>query len=154
MARESRKSKSTGNSKQEAQSILESLQAIARNQTELNDRLDDMEERLSNAAAGGAALLKLVNLFYDTDDKHISELSHISPLAARPFAEAMTLDDLTSEAVQNGQLSLNRLLILNYLRFQRSVRGRHFALGVPVLQDQVNVEGQKEVLPEFEAGRE
>lgn len=144
-----KKSEDTGNAE-----ILEALRNIAQNQADVNERLDEFEERLNDTATQSAALLKMVNLFYDTDDKHIQELSHISPLASRPFAEAMTLDDLATDEIRDGKISLNRLLILNYLRLQRSVRGRHFALGVPVLQDQVNAEGQKETFPEFEAGKE
>lgn len=143
--------KPSGNGDKSAE-ILEALRNVASNQSVLTDRLADVEERLDGAATANEAILKLVNLFYNTDDKHIIELSHISPLAARPFAGALTLDMLTDPDVQSGKLSLNKALILNYLRLQRSVRGRHFGLGVSALQDQVNAEGQKEDYPEMDAG--
>lgn len=97
-----------------------------------------------------------LSMYFNTDDKHITELSFISPLAARPFAEAMTLDAMTVEQVRSGEVSLNKLLILNYLRFQRSVRGRLLGIGAEAMREQVSSEGSKgeEEMPEFEAGKE
>lgn len=128
----------------------EVLQAIANNLALLTDRLDDIEDRVQQNAAAGQALLQMVNLFYDTNDKHITELSYISPLASRPFAEALTMDALLDPDVKSGEVSLNKKLILNFLRLQRSVKGRHFALGMPVLQEQVTAQTEKDA-DEFEA---
>jgi len=129
------------------------LQGIANSLALLTDRLDEMEERIQNNSATNQALLQMVNLFYDTADKHITELSYISPLTSRPFAEALTMDALLDEDVKSGAISLNKKLILNYLRLQRSVRGRHFALGLPVLEQQVTAQTEKNA-DEFEGGSE
>jgi hypothetical protein len=130
------------------------LGAIHQNQQELSDRLSDIEET-SHKSVDNSALVKLANMYFNTDDKHIVELSFISPLAARPFAEAMALDSMTTEEVRNGTISLNRMLILTYLRFQRSVRGRHLGIGAEAMLGQVTSEGKgDEEMPDFEAGGE
>jgi hypothetical protein len=131
------------------------MEAILQNQQELSDRLGDIEET-KHKDGEGSALIKLANIYFNTDDNHITELSFISPLAARPFAEAMALDAMTTEEVRSGIVSLNKLLILNYLRFQRSVRGRLLGIGAEAMREQVSSEGAKgeENMPEYEAGRE
>lgn len=146
------KDSASGNGHQEfsSEQVLGAMQRIAELQGELSERLQDLEEKVSNSSVN-PALLRMVNLFYDTDDKHIAELSHISPLAARPFAAALTLDMMTDPAVQDGTISLNKLLILNFLRLQRSVKGKHFALGIPVLQTQVSNEEESKA-DEFNMG--
>ena len=140
---------------QDIKAVLEQLQIIAQNQTEFTDRLSELEE-VAHKGAEGSTLIKLANIYFNTDDKHIMELSFISPLAARPFAEAMALDSMTSEEVRGGVISLNKLLILYYLRLQRSVRGRLLGIGAEAMREQVSSEAAREEgeMPEFEAGRE
>jgi len=130
------------------------LNMMVKNQTELSDRLSDLEETMHKGSEI-STLVKLANMYFNTDDKHIQELSFISPLAARPFAEAMALDAMTSEEVRTGVISLNKLLILTYLRFQRSVRGRLLGIGAEAMKEQVSSEAAgQEGMPEYEAGRE
>jgi len=132
------------------------LELLLQNQQELNDRLSDIEETKHSEAGEGAALVKLANMYFNTDDKHITELSFISPLAARPFAEAMALDAMTTEEVRSGKISLNKLLILNYLRLQRSVHGRLIGIGTSAMQEQISAATSKEEedMDTFQAGKE
>jgi len=138
----------------EQNGVHELLQAIAQNQQEFSDRLSDLEESAQKVDTS-ATIVKLANMYFNTDDKHITELSFISPLAARPFAEAMALDAMTTDEIRRGDISLNKLLILNYLRLQRSVRGRLLGIGAEAMREQVSSEANKEEeMPDYEAGKE
>jgi len=138
----------------EQNGVHQLLQAIVQNQQEFSDRLSDLEES-THKADPSATIVKLANMYFNTDDKHITELSFISPLAARPFAEAMALDAMTTDEIRRGDISLNKLLILNYLRLQRSVRGRLLGIGAEAMREQVSSEASKEEeMPDFEAGKE
>lgn len=134
--------------------IKELLQTIATNQKELSDRLGDLEETVSKGDSS-SAIVKLANMYFKPEDKYLPDLSFISPLAARPLAEALALDEMTSERVRSGEISLNRLVIFNWLHFQRGVRGRLLGIGAEAMKEQVSAEGAREEgIAEFEAGRE
>jgi hypothetical protein len=135
--------------------IQELLQAIAHNQQELSDRLSDIEEATSKKD-DSATIVKLANMYFKPEDKYLPDLSWISPLAARPLAEAMALDEMTSPKVRSGEISLNRLVIENWLHFQRGVRGRLLGIGADAMREQISGEAAKgeENMPDFEAGKE
>lgn len=135
-------------------SVKDSLALILKNQNIISERVDEIEDKINENADVKNALLQLVNLYYNTDDTHILELSYISPLAAAPIAESLALDAMTSPDVRNGKVSLNTLVIMKWLRSLRSVRGRHLGLGAAAMQDQVNTETKEEPMSEIEAGRE
>ena len=139
---------------QDEQTILDALQAIMGKQAELNERLDELETSVRGEDNAGN-LIKLANFYFKPEDKYLSDMSFISPLAARPIAEAMALDEMTSPRVRSGEISLNRLVIENWLHALRGVRGRLLGIGAEAMRDQVSQEGTKdEGLAEFEAGRE
>jgi hypothetical protein len=135
--------------------IQELLQAIAHNQQELSDRLSDIEEA-TGKKDDSATIVKLANMYFKPEDKYLPDLSWISPLAARPLAEAMALDEMTSPRVRSGEISLNRLVIENWLHFQRGVRGRLLGIGADAMREQISGEATKgeENMPDFEAGKE
>ena len=136
-------------------STQELLQAIVRNQQELSDRLGDLEE-ITAKGDSSAAIVKLANMYFAPEDKYLPDLSWISPLAAEPLAEALTLNLMTTEEARRGKLSLNTELIYTWLHFQRGVRGRLLGIGADAMREQVSADAAKgeEVMPDFEAGKE
>lgn len=116
------------------------LEAILYNQQELAGRIDDMEKNTRNT---DAALLRMVNLMYDTDDKHLPELTRIPIQAARPHALGMMLECLFDEDIQNGSVPLSKKLRLNYFRLMRSVGGIHLGRGVRLAEEQAAAETEK-----------
>ena len=140
--------------KPEEQNILLALQSIASKQTELTDRLNELEEARQGESST-SSLIKLANFYFKPDNEYLADMSFLSPLAARPIAEAMALDEMTSPRIRNGEISLNRLVIENWLHCLRGVRGRLLGIGAEAMREQVSNEGTKEEgLAEFEAGRE
>jgi len=136
------------------QAILEALQAIGSKQMELNERLDDLEHSVHGEDNVGT-LIKLANFYFKPENNYLVDMSFLSPLAARPIAEAMALDEMTSPRVRNGEISLNRLVIENWLHALRGVRGRMLGIGAEAMREQISSEGTKEEgLEQFEAGRE
>ena len=142
------------NDEQNVQAIQELLQVIAQSQQELSDRLSDLEET-AGKKDDSATIVKLANMYFKPEDKYLPDLSWISPLAARPLAEAMALDEMTSERVRSGEISLNKLVIQYWLHFQRGVRGRLLGIGADAMREQVSGEATRdEEMPDFEAGKE
>ena len=135
--------------------IQELLQAIAQSQQELSDRLSDLEDTTKKGDSS-AAIVKLANMYFKPEDKYLPDLSWISPLAAEPLAEALTLNMMTSEAARKGSISLNTELIYTWLHFQRGVRGRLMGIGADAMREQVSADATKgeESMPDFEAGKE
>jgi len=135
-------------------SIQDLLQAIAQNQQELSDRLSDLEE--ATGKQGDSTRVNIATMFFKPEDKFLPDFSWISPLAARPLAEALALDEMTTERVRSGEMSLNKLVIQNWLHFQRGVRGRLMGIGKEAMEGQVSAEAAKEEenMPDFEAGKE
>ena len=141
--------------KQGMPGVQELLQAIAQSQQELSDRLSDLEETTSKGDSS-AAIVKLANMYFKPEDKYLPDLSWISPMAAEPLAEALTLNLMTTEAARRGEISLNTELIYNWLHLQRGVRGRLLGIGAEAMREQVSAEASKgeEEMPDYEAGKE
>jgi len=127
------------------------LQAIIANQQELKERLDEFEEG-KDKNHGNEALLRMVNFLYDTDDKHIPELTRIPLQTAQPLALGMTLDSIFDEDVQDGTTSLSQKLRLYYFRLMRSVGGVHLGRGIRLAEEQAAAETEK--AEELELGGE
>ena len=142
-------------SEQVVPSVQQLLQAIAQNQQELSDRLSDLEET-ANKGDSSAAIVKLANMYFKPEDKYLPDLSWISPLAAEPLAEALTLNMMTTPEARKGLISLNTELIYTWLHFQRGVRGRLLGIGADAMREQVSAESAKDEgnMPDFEAGKE
>jgi len=135
------------------QAILNALQAIDSKQSELGERLDELEQAVHGENVG--TLIKLANFYFKPENDYLVDMSFISPLAARPIAEAMALDMMTSEEVRSGAVSLNTLVIEKWLHALRGVRGRLLGIGAEAMREQVSQESTRdEGLAEFEAGRE
>ena len=155
MTGKKKKLESTKDNGQDIPSLQDVLQAMARNQQELSDRLSDIEETASKGDSS-AAIVKLANMYFTPEDRYLPDLSWISPLAAEPLAEALTLNLMTTEDARKGKISLNTELIYTWLHFQRGVRGRLLGIGADAMREQVSADAAKGEgdMPEFEAGKE
>ena len=127
------------------------LQTIINSQQEQAERLDELEEGKGKNDTG-EALLRMVNFLYNTDDKHILELTRIPMQTAQPLALGMTLDSLMDDDVQSGEVSLSTKLRLYYFRLMRSVGGVHLGRGIRLAEEQAAAEAEK--AEEFELGGE
>jgi hypothetical protein len=119
--------------------ILNALKALSAQNKELFERMADIEKKSTAADA----LLRMVNLMYDTDDKHLPELTRIPINAVRPHALGMMLESLMDEDVQSGKVPLSRILRNNYFRLMRSVGGVHLGRGVRLAEEQASAEAEK-----------
>jgi CHAD domain-containing protein len=138
---------------EESQAMLASLQALNVALGNIIARQDELEEQFNKKMAPASS--KLVDLYFNTDARHIHELSWIAPLAATPFAEAIALENMSNEEIRSGKVSLLEFFIEKQLRFNRSVRGRLVGLGAESLREQVSSEAAKEdEMQEFKAGEE
>lgn len=126
------------------------IQTIINQQQELSERLNEMEKR--NTTTSADALIRMVNLTYDTDDRHLPELTRIPINAARPHALGMMLESLFDEDIQQGTIPLSRKLRNYYFRLMRSVGGIHLGRGVRLAESQAEAEEEK--AEEMELGGE
>lgn len=122
------------------QPILDALENMRK---ENDERFGELEHKVEGVQGDGADRLRMVNLFYDTDKKHILELSNISPASVRPFATALTLASILKPEVQSGEVSLDEVFIENFLRLRRSAHGKHFGLGLRALEEQMSATQQE-----------
>lgn len=107
------------------------LRIITQNQQDINNRIDAQEQK---AVANERALLQMVNFLYDTDDKHIPELTRIPVAAARPFALGMALETILDDSQKD--IPLSRTVRLQYMRLMRSVGGIHLGRGLRLAEEQ------------------
>ena len=133
-------------------SLKSLLQTVIAQQQELAERLSDLEENKTKHNGGNEALLQMVNFLYNTDDKHILELTRIPIQTAQPLALGMTLDSILDDDVQSGECSLSHKLRLNYFRLMRSVGGVHLGRGMRLAEEQAAA--KTEETEELELGGE
>ena len=114
--------------------LMAVIQTMALQQKELIERLEDIEKGKDNGTS--AALLRMVNFMYDTDDVHLPELTRIPIQAARPLAYAMGLDSLIHRKKDNDGKTLSENIRNNYFRLMRSVGGVHLGRGVRLAEEQ------------------
>ena len=121
-----------GNGQEPEQDDMKSMmKMLLQNQKDINDRLDHEEKKNTLQEK---ALLQMVNFLYDTDDKHIPELTRIPVQAARPFALGMALETILDDAYKD--IPLSKTVRLHYMRLMRSVGGIHLGRGLRLAEDQ------------------
>lgn len=123
-----------GNGESDQEGLKAVIQTMVLQQKEMVERLDDIEKGKDTGTS--AALLRMVNFMYDTDDVHLPELTRIPIQAARPLAYAMGLDSLLHRKTQKDGKSLNENIRNNYFRLMRSVGGVHLGRGVRLAEEQ------------------
>jgi hypothetical protein len=119
--------------------ILAIVKTIANKQTELDERITEVEDGRGREQAQ----LRLVNLLYDTDDKHLPGLTRLPLTAVKPFAVAMMLDALRSEEVKSGKVSLPSVFRTSYFHLMRSVGAEALNKGNELAAEQASGEAEK-----------
>jgi hypothetical protein len=119
--------------------MLAILQSIASKQTELDERITEVEDGRGKEQSQ----LRLINLLYDTDDKHLPGLTRLPLTAVRPFAIAMMLDALRSEDVRSGKVSLPSVFRTSYFLLMRSVGAEALNKGNELAAEQASQETEK-----------
>lgn len=127
--------------------IVGMLQKLIKQNRDINDRMDDLEKSGHNTNA--EAQLRLINLVYDTDDKHLPELTRIPIQAARPHALAMGLESLLED---DGTIPLSRVIRNYYFRLNRSVGGVQLMRGSRLAEQQAEAESEEPEDREFGGG--
>lgn len=130
-----KKVKSNGSNEE----VLALLKAIVTKQGEQDERMEELE----GGKGREAAQLRLVNLLYDTDAKHLPGLSRLPLRAVKPFAIGMTLDAITSDPVRKGEISLAEVFRNSYLMLMRSVGGEAFNKGIGLAGEQAAAEVER-----------
>lgn len=123
-----------------SESEAELLRMIINNQRDLSQRLDDMEQKATSQ--NSQALLRMVNFLYDTDDKHISELTRIPLNAVRPFALGMALESIL-DPNYDSSVPLSQVVRNNYMRLMRSVGGVHLGRGLRLAEEQAQAAAEE-----------
>lgn len=120
--------------------VTSMLQSIINQQKELSNRLGELEDKKTTTSAD--ALLRMVNLTYDTDDKHLPELTRIPLNSARPLSIGIMLESIFDPDVQAGLVPLSSKLRNAYFRLMRSVGGVHLGRGVRLAEEQAASEAE------------
>jgi hypothetical protein len=123
------------------------MKDVIKGQKDINDRMNDYEKKRS---VEERALLQMVNFLYDTDDKHIAELTRIPVPSARPFALGMALETILDE--DKKDIPLSRTVRINYMRLMRSVGGVHLGRGLRLAESQAEAAATE--AEEMELGEE
>lgn len=130
----------------DSQRILAMLENISRQQGELQERVEELEKSTTSADAS----IHMMNFLYNTDDKHLPELTRIPIQSVRPHALGMMLESLFDPEVQSGEVPLSRILRNAQFRLMRSVGGIHLGRGVRLAEQQA--EAEQEQAAEIELG--
>jgi len=130
------KAKSNGDNSSE---MLAILQSIANKQTEHEERLTEVEEGRGREQSQ----LRLINLLYDTDDKHLPGLTRLPLTAVKPFAVAMMLNALRNEDVRSGKASLQSVFRTSFFLLMRSVGAEALNKGNELAAEQASQEVEK-----------
>ena len=129
--------------------VAELLQTVLQSQKDIVDRMEAMEKGKVTSAD---SLLKMVNFLYDTDDKHLPELTRLPINAVSAHAFGMCLESIFDEDVQSGKVPLSSKLRNYYFRLLRSVGGVHLGRGVRLAEEQA--QSESEAAEEMELGGE
>lgn len=122
--------------------VMKLLEQVVSGMKDLSDRMDDMDDKIQNQK--GEALKDLVHFLYNTDDKHLPELSVISKRAARVHALGIGLEAVFDDDVRKGKVSLSTKIRNAYLRLQRSVDGKHLGRGIGLATEQLTAQADEE----------
>jgi hypothetical protein len=121
------------NGQGEMADLVATIQALAKGQQNLLDRIEDME---SKRGADGRAKLFMAQMVYDTDRRHLPEMTSIPLRAVRPYSLADMSAAILDPEVQCGTVTLGQIRRESIYRHLRSVKGNLLEKGA----EQVKVE--------------
>jgi len=148
--KKAKKKKEESNNGSFESQVLDALSTIS---GKLGEHDEQIAEISQSRQAKGDALLKMVNLCYDPDDKKLPGLTRLPLNAVNPFAIGMTLNAITSEEVRSGKMSLVDVFYNKYFLLMRSVGGEAFSKGVQLASEQAAADAEEQG-EAFRAGEE
>lgn len=113
--------------------VVAALQRVAEQQQEFGERLDELDRKSS--AAGEAQLLVAKRVF-DTDRKHLPEMTVISLRMVNPFSLADACASILDDDVQEGRVTLGQIRRESIYRHLRSVKGNLLQKGSELAMQQ------------------
>lgn len=94
-------------------------------------------------SAEGEALLKLVNVLYDTDENKLPQLTRIERRAVLPLSIMMMKNDILDKKRIDGKIPLSKCWLKHYFQLQRSVDRWYFMVGAGLAHEQAAAEVEK-----------
>jgi hypothetical protein len=128
------------NGSEESSTLLDTLKELNASMRDMNERMDDLENKSLNVRADK---LRLIEHLYNTSDKHLPELTIIPLNSVRAFASGMTLEALFDDDVMSGKVSLSTIYRNAIFRLNRSVHGVHLGRGVRLAEEQSAAESEQ-----------
>lgn len=107
---------------------------------------EEIETTISqNGAKGGEALLKLVNLLYDTEEDKLPMLTRIGRREVLPLSIMMMKESILdpNRRKHNPPIPLSKVWRNAYFMLQRSVDRWHFMVGAGLAHEQAAAETEK-----------
>lgn len=123
------------------------LEAMILKQGEIVERLEDVERK---SVANDQATINLVNYIMDTDDKHLPEMTNLSPLSIRALAHAEGLESILHNT--DRKTSLARKILIMYYRLLRSEGGLHLGRTTRIMERQLENEDEDNNLEKMQMG--
>jgi len=101
---------------------------------------DEIKEKADGNGQAGEALLKLVNVLWDTNEEKLPELSRLERREVFP----MSIQMMKEQALVEGRKEpLSKIWRTAYLRLKRSVDMRAFMIGAGLAHEQAQAETEK-----------
>jgi len=99
------------------EALLEGFESFKK---DVNDRFDELENKRD---ASGEAKLFIADRMFNTDTKHLPEMTNNPLRTIRPLADAATAAAILDDDVQAGLKSLGEVWRDSYYRHMRGLRG-------------------------------
>ncbi len=125
------------------------MEVLAQAIRDIGERLDDIEEKRD---ASGVARLLITERLYNTDRKHLPELTRISLRMVDPLSLADTAAAVLDEDVQEGKTSLGQKRQESIYRHLRSVGGKLLNDASELAKEQTRT-AEVEAAEQWEAGK-
>ena len=109
--------------------------------TEKDKKLKDkVKEGISSNGQAGEALLKLVNVLFDTDKEQLPQLSRLERREVFPMSVQMMKEEALNP---NRTEPLTKIWRTAYLQLKRSVDMKAFMIGAGLAHEQAQAEQEK-----------
>ena len=131
------------------QAIADSLQALGKLQQEMSERLEELEHKKD---LGGEAKLLIAQRVFDTDRKHLPEMTVLPIRAVRSYSLADMSASVLDPDVQCGLVTLGQIRRESIYRHLRSVRGNLLEKGHLQAMEQAK-QAEMEATEEWETGK-
>lgn len=103
---------------------------------------EDTRDR-HDGAGNQEALLRLVNVLFDTDEEHLPELTEIPRNAVFPLSIQMMKEGALDPERKKNHIPLTRVWRISWMKLMRSVGRKHFMIGSTLASEQAQAEAEK-----------